>query len=216
MKKDSVDGVIKFHQELIPAGPLEIRAIAELEVWRMLLYQEGLIGVYPTGIGYGNVSRRCREGGFIVTGSQTGGRALMDGRHYSRVIMYDPADDRLIAKGPIEASSESPTHWALYRASPDINFVFHSHSQVMWDYCRRFDIPMTREDVKCGTPEMAEEVQRLYGDTRVRDTGIFGMGGHRDGMMTFGRTSFETGRRMMKYFFQARLARRIDSLRKAS
>jgi len=212
--KEGVDGVIKFDQKLISGEPFQWGEIAELELWRALFFQEGLIGVNPNGVGYGNVSKRWKEGGFLVTGSQTGHMALMSGRSYSRVINYDLSSDSLVSSGPIKASSESPTHWALYEISQDINFVFHSHSPVMWKHCREFGIPMTREDVEYGTPAMAEEVQRLYRETRVRDLGILIMGGHQDGMMTFGRTSLEAGTRMMKYFFKSRVARRMDQLKR--
>ena len=56
---------------------------------------------------------------------------------------------------------------------------------------------MTRADVAYGTPEMADEVRRLFCETDVRQLRIFGMAGHEDGIVTFGRTADEAGSAML-------------------
>ena len=76
------EGVIKFDLEFTPAPPVSVPGLEELNAWRHILRQLGLIGQDPArygGCGFGNVSRRLppydapqNQRAFIVSGSQTG------------------------------------------------------------------------------------------------------------------------------------------------
>ena len=50
---------------------------------------------------------------------------------------------------------------------------------------------------------MAEEVRRLFRDTSVRQRGIFAMGGHEDGVVSFGRSAEEAGNVMVDCLVRA-------------
>ena len=50
------EGVIKFQCEWIKAEAPDAAEIEELNFWRTLLFQSGLIGVYPDGTGFGNIN----------------------------------------------------------------------------------------------------------------------------------------------------------------
>jgi hypothetical protein len=67
--------------------------------------------------------------------------------------------------------------------------VMHVHSPEIWQKARRLDLPRTGERAAYGTPELAEEVERLFLEARVKRNRIFVMGGHEDGVVCFGRTS---------------------------
>jgi hypothetical protein len=57
--------------------------------------------------------------------------------------------------------------------------------------------------VAYGTPEIAIEVCRLFAETEVKERRIFGMGGHEDGIVTFGRTAEEAGAVMLTFLAEA-------------
>ena len=83
-------------------------------------------------------------------------------------------------------SSESLTHAAIYESDPTISAVIHCHDSVSW--ATLLDrAPTTSKSVAYGTPEMAYEIMRLFTVSDVRNTGIFAMGGHEAGIVTFGK-----------------------------
>ena len=203
------EGVIKFKQELKERQPLKLRDLRELDSWRRIFYQTGLIGQNIkryNGAGYGNLSQRLdqheypiKKRRFVITGSQTSHLTHLTERHYSTVLEYYTNKNLVIAEGPIKVSSESMTHGTIYDLDNETKFVFHSHSPEIWGCSKKLKIPTTREIVEYGTPEMADEMRRLYTDTNVKDLHIFSMGGHQDGIFTFGKTSEEAGLLMLKY-----------------
>jgi hypothetical protein len=58
---------------------------------------------------------------------------------------------------------------------------------------------MTDEHVPYGSPEMAQEVARLFREEAVQEQGIFGMAGHEDGIITFGKSVEEAGAVLLNY-----------------
>jgi ribulose-5-phosphate 4-epimerase/fuculose-1-phosphate aldolase len=209
----SQDGVIKYHQHFTYKPPLPYAKLVALNGWRKILYLARLIGQTPTlyhGAGYGNVSQRLgpadlplHQRRFIITGSQTGGLPDLTENHYTTVLEYYSDQNLVVAEGPISPSSEALTHGAVYDLDETIRFVFHAHSPHIWRCVKALDIPTTREAVAYGTPEMAAEVERLFRETPVREKLIFSMGGHEDGVVSFGRTSEEAGAVLLAYLARA-------------
>lgn len=207
------EGVIKFRLRFTRKTPPDYDRVRELNSWRRILYLNKLIGRDSgryNGAAYGNVSQRIEphtstrsKRRFIVTGTQTGGLEHLTPKHYSVVLKCNPKQNLVVAEGPIEPSSESMTHGAVYDSDDSIRFVFHAHSPQIWGLSKRLGIPMTGKTAEYGTPEMAEEVEGLFGESDVKDKRIFSMGGHRDGVMTFGRTSEEAGLTMLKYLVKS-------------
>ena len=67
------EGYIKFEVHWSPAPAWKDEDVADLNEWRAAAYQHELIGVYPDGVGYGNISKRWEEGNqFLISGSATG------------------------------------------------------------------------------------------------------------------------------------------------
>ena len=197
------EGVIKFNLEFTPAPPLPAAELGEINQWRAQLYAHKLIGQDPArygGYGFGNLSLRLPPFDappalrrFIISGSQTGNLAELGPEHYTVVTACYPDENRLVAHGPIRPSSESLTHSAVYALDPKIRAVFHAHSPEIWHAAAKLAIPITDAAVPYGTPQMAAAVARLYATTNMAQRRIFSMGGHEDGIVTFGATAAAAG-----------------------
>ena len=195
------EGVTKFDLAFAPSAPPPQRQIAELIGWRMIFWRIGLIGQDPArygGVGFGNVSQRlpAKRGSplrFAITATQTGALPVLTAQHFAIVTACDPARNRIEARGPLPPSSESLTHGMLYRLDRSIRFVFHVHSPDIWRQAGPLKLARTRRDVAYGTPAMAAEVKRLLRGSAFRRSPILVMGGHEDGVISFGRSADEAG-----------------------
>ncbi|MCX7682599.1 MAG: class II aldolase/adducin family protein [Anaerolineae bacterium] len=209
----SIEGAIKFNLQFTPSPPLPEKALREINAWRHILYLMQLIGRSPDrygGFGYGNISQRLdshdvppHRRRFVISGTQTGGLAWLNPEHYAVVVECRPEQNLVVAEGPIPPSAESLTHGMLYALDDGLRFVIHAHSPHLWHAAPELGIPVTREEVAYGTPEMAEEVRRLFQETKVRELLIFAMGGHEDGVISFGHTAEEAGTVMIRYLVRA-------------
>ncbi len=187
------EGYTKFNCNWIRSEPVPEKHIKELNILRDKLYFLDLIGADENGIGFGNISIRFKNNTFIITGAATGRLNKMNESHYVLVNQYDLANNSLICTGPVKASSESLSHAAVYECSPQTNAVIHVHNIGMWENLI-YKVPTTSEDVPYGTPEMANEIKRLFNETPVTVEKILVMGGHREGIIAFGPTLEEAGK----------------------
>jgi L-ribulose-5-phosphate 4-epimerase len=186
------EGYIKYHCEWINQAIIPDAAVEHLTAYRDALHQLGFIGVYPNGIGFGNLSQRVADTAllmaedsaprhpvefnakpsataiqtapFIISGTQTGHLKTLTATDYALVSNFDPANNTLTCQGLRQASSESLTHGVIYAEQPTIGAVIHVHHPALW---RRLlhQVPTTRASVPYGTPEMAAETQRLFRDS---------------------------------------------------
>jgi len=193
------EGYVKFHCDWRPAPALPAECVAGLNACRNRLYDAGLIGFDAEHrVGFGNVSARDRDPRFfIVSGTQTGHIARTDRNHYTRVTGWDIDANRVMCEGPVQASSESLTHAALYSLDAAIGAVVHVHHRRLWDACVD-RLPTTSRNAAYGTPEMAAEFVRLYHDTAFATDGVAVMGGHRDGIISFGATIESAALRLLE------------------
>ena len=183
------DGYIKFDCH-ISTEKLNIPSelFAPLNFWRDELWLKCLIGAYPNGIGYGNISVRVPQSNqFYISGTATGGIPELDQIHYPLVDRCDPAQNSIWCRGLIKASAESMSHAAIYNASPETGAVVHIHSRELWQ--KYIDIlPTTDPKVEYGTPEMAFEISRIMTLPETLSKKVFVMGGHEEGIISFGKT----------------------------
>lgn len=187
------EGVIKFNCQWIQGQPPDPVLIADLMQWRERLYQVGLIGAYPNGIGFGNISQRVGTSHqFIITGTQTGCLSTLSHNHYTLVTTFDLGKNTLTCVGEVKASSESLTHAAIYHCQPWVAGITHVHHRQLWEQLL-FQVPTTRADVPYGTPQMAAEMERLFREENLADGKILAMAGHDDGVMTIGHSLDEAG-----------------------
>ena len=189
----SRDGYIKFHCQWIKGKPIPATKLKKVNQWRSKLFAYGLIGSHGQGIGYGNISIRLgKANNFLITGSATGQYKTLSGQHYAVVANYDFKADRLTCRGPIQASSESLTHAAIYQSIPNVKAVIHVHSLKLWRKLL-YKIPTTAKNVTYGTPAMAEEMIRLLKLPSTKRKKIIALAGHKPGLIAFGRNLNEAG-----------------------
>ena len=181
------DGVIKYHCEWQAEATVACEPLNALIAWRDRLHAAGLIGVYPNGIGFGNVSHRLTAQHFLITGTQTGHYSTTTPEHYTLVDGWDIQQNKVHCVGSLKASSESLTHAALYEYSPDIQAIVHGHHSALWTRYQH-KLPTTRKAVPYGTPAMAYEMWRLFRDSNLPSRKLLVMAGHKDGLMAFGKT----------------------------
>jgi len=187
------DGVVKYDFTYNRSGALPQCLIKPIEACRARLYIMGLIGVYPNGIGYGNISRRLKGGSFVITGTQTGHLPRLTPKYYSLVEACDDRNFCLRASGAAKPSSEALTHGTVYDLSPEINAVIHIHSMALWKFMLAGDYLRTT-DVEYGSIEMIEEVIRIYDPIDPLSNPIFAMAGHEEGIICFGQDMDEAER----------------------
>jgi L-ribulose-5-phosphate 4-epimerase len=192
------EGYTKYSLAWSPSPPPLPEVARELETWRRPLYEAGLIGHYADlGVGYGNISCRCGgPGQFLISGTQTGDIARTTERHYALVTSVDIDGNTVACTGPVEASSEAMTHAAIYALDARIGAVVHAHSRRLWE--RHFDaLPTTDPDVPYGTPEMAREFARLFAGADFNRSQLAVMGGHEEGLVSFGPSLDDAARRLL-------------------
>ena len=179
------EGYIKFNCTWIEEELSDKNIINELNSWRQKLYNSQLIGAYPDGIGYGNISCRLADGTFLITGTATGGIEKLTNNHFTRVSDFNIVENAITCHGPVKASSESLTHAIIYKCLPQTNAVVHIHNKKLWHELLN-KVPTTSRQVAYGTREMATEIERLLATTNLQDDKILVMAGHKDGIIAFG------------------------------
>ncbi len=177
---------IKFTCERTTIEATPFAGFAQLNAYRQRLREIGFIGIDAKGIGFGNLSIRQGEtNAFHITGSATGGKLKLSPGDYARVTACDFEKNWLRCEGAV-ASSESLTHAAIYEADADAGAVIHGHNLGLWSALTG-NVPTISDVVEYGTPEMAREVQHLFRTSDVRNTKLFMMAGHREGLVSFGK-----------------------------
>jgi ribulose-5-phosphate 4-epimerase/fuculose-1-phosphate aldolase len=182
-----IEGYIKFNCQWTKEEiSIQDELFQELEKERSRLYKLGLIGVYPDGIGFGNISVRLGESsGFIITGSATGQFSSLSPSHYAKVTDYNFEKNFIACTGLTKASAESLTHAVIYEARSEAGAVVHVHNLKLWKkLINKF--PTTSKNIEYGTPEMAQAVKMLAEKSNSHFEKIIIMGGHQEGILTYG------------------------------
>lgn len=201
------EGVIKFQLDFSRQLALNAADVAQISSWRAIMLQLGMLGQTPLrydNYGFGNISQRFgADNQFIISGTQTGGIAQMCAADYALVTQCQPQQNRIVAVGETRPSSEAMTHGQLYQLSADINFVIHAHCPQIWQLAGTLGLAQTRAEVPYGTVAMAQEVARLFCDTKVLQQGIFTMAGHEDGVVAFGSSADQAAQRLISVYAAA-------------
>lgn len=190
------EGYIKFNCHLQDANSgLSEENYLLLNAWREKLYHLKLMGCYPGGIGYGNISIRWGAG-FIITGSATGCKDELNKADYSRVDRYDFNKNEIHCTGRISASSESMTHAAIYEAKQEAMAVIHIHSIGLWEKYKG-NMPTSPVNAEYGTPEIALAIRDLCMNGKIKGTDVIIMGGHKEGIIAFGNDLEDAGNKIL-------------------
>ena len=198
------EGVVKYRLHHEPGSPLDASDLADLIRWHAQCWDLGVVGRDPRrygGYAFGNISVR-QGSGFIISGTQTGGREQLTAADYARILECDPGDNQVRSQGPAKPSSETLTHGEIYAAQPHIQAIIHGHAPVLWSQARDLGLPITAPDAACGTPEMAAEVRRIV--QALGADGLLIMGGHEDGVIAYGKDLDATGARFWEALEKAK------------
>lgn len=188
------EGYIKFSIDRIEGDSPALDAkLEELNKTRTKLFHLGLIGVLDNGIGFGNISMRDNNEKelFIISGSSTGGAEVLKNSEYCTVLSTDIAQNSLICRGQLDASSESMSHAVVYGANENIQCVIHVHNTSMFDYMLENGYPKTPVEAAYGTPEIAIALKEKV-EEEGNTLGIVVMAGHQDGVIAYGGSVAET------------------------
>lgn len=194
------EGYIKFSVHLKETDIEAPEALQELNTIRTLLFDLGMIGILPEGIGFGNVS--IKEAGsdvFFISGTATGGKRKLDFSDYCRVDICAAERNEVYCSGRIRASAETLSHDAVYQANNAIRCVIHVHHSPLFFKLLKSTCPATSPDAAYGTPEMATDIKRLV-KTHAIPCGVLVMTGHEDGVIAWGRTVAETYDVLMNHY----------------
>jgi hypothetical protein len=178
-----MEGIVKYQCKYSRDNSIQYNDLADINSVRTLLWDMNYIGEFD-GIGFGNISKRCKENQFIITGTQTGATRILSASDYALVTHCDISANSLECIGGNAASSESLSHFAVYEIMPSVRYVIHIHSARIWQKLIN-KAPTTPLDAQYGTPELAVAIQALLKTSeQVIDTIV--MGGHTDGLLFFG------------------------------
>ncbi len=181
------EGLIKYNCHWVNGEPVAVDRITELMKKRDLMRSLGLIGVNGNGMGFGNASIRINNSNkFIISGTQTAHFSNLRPEYYTVVTDFNIEENTLSCCGPVKASSESLTHAAIYCSQPEIMSIIHIHNSRLWLELM-YKIPTSNKDALYGTPEIAKEMFRLFDEENLGVEKILVMGGHEDGIISFGR-----------------------------
>ncbi len=167
----------------------------DINMIRAKLFELGLIGIYPSKISYGNISCKISNSTFIISGTQTGELNQLEPKHFAIVEKADIENNTLYSYGQINASSESMSHSAIYRANYSINCVIHVHCFKLWAKLLN-QVPTTPQNAEFGTPEIANAINSIFNTVPdITHKGIIALGGHQDGLIAYGKdlnSAYET------------------------
>lgn len=203
------EGTIRFAYALTaPEGPVADPVLLDtLQAWRAVLRRLGLVGQAHgryDGFAFGNLSVRDpgRPAEILITASQTSGAEGLEDADLVRITHCNPERFWLEAQGHQPPSSESVTHAMVYRARPDVNWVFHAHSPDIWHRAEVLGLPCTSAEVPYGSPAMAEAVTGVLSGQPDRPM-AFATLGHEDGVFACAASAADAGSMLVRLLADA-------------
>jgi len=198
------DGVIKYQLHHTQKNVADKFSLAEINAWRTVVFRLGLIGRIPGkygDCGFGNISQRLAADSdqFIISGTQTGHLESLNIDQYCLIVKAEPKENRIHSCGLCQPSSESMTHASIYAQASEIQAIIHVHSPEIWHNTTALHLPHTAADIPYGTVAMANAVEQLFQSGRLKQSALFSMLGHEDGVMAFGRNMEAAAWVLIKY-----------------
>jgi Ribulose-5-phosphate 4-epimerase and related epimerases and aldolases len=180
------EGYVKYNPVHHKGNPPWHKGLALLDSVRTELYDLGLIGEYGNGISYGNISIRntASDSCFVISGTGTGKIRCLGDKGYCLVTKFDIDSNIVESIGPLQASSESLTHGAIYMANRRVQCVIHVHSRMFFNALLANDSFYTPDNMAYGTPELAVSVINLV-EKILKDKSLFVTKGHENGIFIY-------------------------------
>lgn len=186
--KEVTDSYIKYLCNFTYDTNISNPDINKFNHLRSILLELRLIGTYPDGVSYGNLSQKQKNNAVIITGTNTGSKTTLTPLDFSCIYDYSINDNFVTCKGGKRASSESLTHLAIYENS-SAEVVVHIHSLRLWEKLIHI-YPSSSPEAKFGTVELANEFKDLIQKYEMTSSGVIISGGHKEGIFLFD-VSFE-------------------------
>jgi ribulose-5-phosphate 4-epimerase/fuculose-1-phosphate aldolase len=180
------EGYLKFTIHLTEGDVPVSAELERLNECRTELHDLKMVGIYPNGIGYGNVSIRVGQSEkFIISGTSTGARRILPLAEYCLIDAFDLAKNEVFCTGRVRASAETMSHGVIYRTHPQVMCVLHAHDRKLFDFMLANGYPRTPESAEFGTPEIATEIASLV-RAAPQPQGLFATAGHDEGIIAYG------------------------------
>lgn len=172
---------IKFKVEFLDKRSLVLSdRLAELIHYCKLFDEFNLAPPYQGGSA-GNLSFRMEEGKneFIITGTKIGLKNNLTSEKFVLVKNVDVSKKNVSVIGLIEPSSESILHWQIYKTRPEINSIFHGHSELFLSVSKKIKWIETKNAVPYGSLDLVKEVINVLGDNKfviIKNHGFLSLG----------------------------------------
>jgi len=176
---------VKFHTNMVGQSAPHSERINEIRKWAKIFNDNNLTPIVDGGISCGNLSFRLKSGEnkFIVTASQTGFYHELSDSDFVQVIDCNFDQKVVFALGEREPSSESMLHFAIYKSRPEVNAIFHGHSDEILANVENLKLVETVQEQPYGTAELAQEVLKVLGDNNfvvIKNHGFVSLGSSYD------------------------------------
>ncbi|MHA1910836.1 MAG: class II aldolase/adducin family protein [Candidatus Kariarchaeaceae archaeon] len=187
----NIEGTIKFelNHSFVKIDENYSSIFQSINRLRTILWEMNLIGVYPpthseANLGFGNASQRLNKtDSFLITGTQTGSKRVLVEADYSLVEAFELTKGTVNSIGLTKPSSEALTHAAIYSIAPEVQFVFHMHSLLLWEKTEELNMVTTDEKAQYGSLELVKAIQSVYSQGK---TGLVSLLGHKEGLLIWG------------------------------
>ena len=147
-----------FIEEMAPENDPKLK---QLMSWCNEFQKNNLTPI-ANGASSGNLSFRLQPGSnaFVITGTQLALNRRLSANDFVTVWDIDFAKQMVYAEGLCEPSSESMLHFSIYKMRPEVNAIFHGHSELL--LCNPLpNIPITRNEAPYGTQALVGEVLQV-------------------------------------------------------
>ncbi len=143
----------------------------------------------------GNLSFRIetQKMPFIITGAGIQLCERLNNEHFVEVLDCDINNKTVVANGCRNPSSESILHYSIYKKCPQINAIFHGHSEIILKAAEMLKIVSTEKEFPYGTIELIDSVLDVLGNEK-----FIIMKNH--GFISLGETINDAGEQTLKYY----------------
>ena len=137
------------------------------------------MGILPSEKGghAGNMSFR-NDKGFVITAVGVD-KGKLTPRHFVQVTKCNIDTKKVFAEGDFKPSSETLTHYLIYRDRKDVNAIVHVHDPLVLENAKELKVKMTPKEHPYGTVELAHDIEKtLRGEKfiAVRGHGVIAVG----------------------------------------
>lgn len=147
-----------FIEEVAPENDPKLK---QLMSWCNEFHKHNLTPI-ANGASSGNLSFRVQPGSnaFVITGTQLALNRRLSANNFVSVWDIDFNKQTVYAEGLCEPSSESMLHFAIYKMRPEVNAIFHGHSEQLLSHPAP-NTPITKAEAPYGSQELVSQVLQV-------------------------------------------------------